>query len=76
LENNKSILLFYLPKYSPEYNPIERFWLWLKSKIYGFRSYQDVEALTTAIRKYLWRYREGHLKDKISFNYVTYSILL
>lgn len=27
--------LEHLAPYSPEYNPIERFWHWLKSKVYG-----------------------------------------
>jgi transposase len=27
------VALFYLPPYSPEYNPIERFWHWLKQKV-------------------------------------------
>ena len=36
LERHPSIHLFYLPPYSPEYNPVELFWKWIKPKIYGF----------------------------------------
>ena len=31
--NNNNITLLFLPPYSPEYNPIERVWSFLKSKI-------------------------------------------
>lgn len=30
LKRNQMIKLYFLPPYSPEYNPIERFWKWLK----------------------------------------------
>ena len=39
------IELFFLPPYSPEYNPMERFWLWLKRKVYGAKSFKTTEAL-------------------------------
>jgi transposase len=29
------IHLEHVEPYSPEYNPIERFWKWLKAKVYG-----------------------------------------
>jgi len=31
--DNNNIILLFLPPYSPEYNPIERVWSFLKSKI-------------------------------------------
>ena len=30
LTKNPNVALFYLPTYSPEYNPIEQVWKWLK----------------------------------------------
>ena len=32
LGRHKNIHLFYLPPYSPEYNPVEIFWRWIKPK--------------------------------------------
>ncbi|MBP8626467.1 MAG: transposase [Syntrophorhabdales bacterium] len=36
LKRFPQIHLFFLPTYSPEYNPLERIWGWMKTKIYGF----------------------------------------
>jgi transposase len=47
------IKLFFLPPYSPEYNPIERFWQWLKLKIYGCKSFINMEELVQKIRKFI-----------------------
>ena len=33
LLNTKGVQLIYLPKYSPEFNPVELFWRYLKTKI-------------------------------------------
>lgn len=41
------IKLFFLPPYSPEYNPIERFWGWLKRKIYGCKSFACMDELVS-----------------------------
>ena len=41
--------LFFLPPYSPEYNPIERFWLWLKQKVYGCKSFTRIEELISGL---------------------------
>ncbi len=30
------IHLYYLPPYSPEYNPVELIWKWIKPKVHGF----------------------------------------
>ena len=35
LQRHDWIEFEYLTPYSPEYNPIERFWQWLKAKLYG-----------------------------------------
>lgn len=68
--------LFFLPPYSPEYNPIERFWLWLKQKVYGCKSFTRIEELIQQIRKLLWHYHEGRTISTINFNYDAYADLL
>ena len=43
-----NISLLYLPPYSPELNPIERLWAYLKSHYLSNRVYQDYDALFDA----------------------------
>nr|WP_173237806.1 IS630 family transposase [Legionella antarctica] len=68
--------LFYLPPYSPEYNPIERFWHWLKQKVYGCKSFTKMEERIQQIRKLIWHYHEGRTISRINFNYEAYADLL
>ncbi len=68
--------LEHLAPYSPEYNPIERFWRWLKSKIYGCKSYQTMDRVVAKIRKLIWHYNEGKLVTTIRFNFNAYATLL
>lgn len=70
------VTLYSLPSYSPEYNPIERFWKWLKKVIYGATSYPSVEAIIQTIRKLIWHYNEGRLVNAIQFNFGVYANLL
>ncbi|HFP6258937.1 TPA: hypothetical protein ACHJMA_002105 [Legionella pneumophila] len=44
---------------SPEYNPIELFWKWLKRKIYGANGFTCIEQLIARIRKFIWHYNEN-----------------
>ena len=61
--------LFFLAPYSPEYNPIERFWLWLKQKVYGSKSFNKIEELIQQVCKLIWHYHEGKTISKINFYY-------
>lgn len=70
------VRLFFLPPYSPEYNPIERFWHWLKQKVYGAKSFTRMENLIEQLRKLIWHYHEDRTISKIKFNYEAYADLL
>lgn len=77
LEKNSWVKFEYLPPYSPEYNPIERFWKWLKRKIYGTKSFKTIKELLAKIRKFIWHYRNNKKIVKlIKFNFKSYSKLL
>lgn len=65
-----------LAPYNPEYNPIERFWHWLKSKVYGCKSYKTMNEVIMKIRKLIWHYNEGRLVATIRFNFTAYAELL
>ena len=45
LKHNPWVKLELLAPYSPEYNPIERFWLWLKGKVYGAKSFRIIKEV-------------------------------
>ena len=49
-----NITAIQLPAYSPEFNPIENLWHYLKSHHWSNRAYRDAEALEQAVMQ-AWR---------------------
>ena len=76
LEKHPRIKLYFLPPYSPEYNPIERFWGWLKKYLYAVASFDCMDGLISRLRKLIWHYRENKLVSKIQFNFSSYEKLI
>ena len=76
LQRHKNIHLFYLPPYSPEYNPVEIFWHWIKPKVYGFSALGGLDELVSRFRKYVYSYNENKLPNSISFNFKAYTDIL
>ncbi|MBF0278118.1 MAG: IS630 family transposase [SAR324 cluster bacterium] len=76
LERHRNIHLFHLPPYSPEYNPVEIFWRWIKPKVYGFSALGGLDELISRFRKHVWHYNENWLPNSITFNFKTYSDIL
>lgn len=76
IKKNKWVKLKYLTPYSPEYNPIERFWLWLKRKVYGCSAFQSVNEVVSKIRKFIWHYHKKDIVDPINFNFKPYVEIL
>jgi transposase len=48
LEVQANVTLLYLPPYSPELNPVERLWAYLRSHYLSNRTYRDYDDLLTA----------------------------
>lgn len=48
LEVPANLTLLYLPPYSPELNPVERLWAYLRSHYLSNRVYKDYDDLLTA----------------------------
>ncbi len=46
--NQPKVTLLRLPPYSPELNPIEQVWLWLKQKWLSNWAYEDYNAIVDA----------------------------
>jgi transposase len=67
------IALEHLAPYSPEYNPSERFWKWLKAKVYGATAFATIEAVISKIRHMIWHYNEGWLTSTIHFAFEPYQ---
>lgn len=76
LKHNPWVKLKLLAPYSPEYNPIERFWLWLKGKVYGSKSFRTIQEVIAKVRKFIWHYHENRLVVSINFNFKPYAEIL
>ncbi len=51
-----NITLLPLPPYSPELNPVERVWLYLRERFLSFRLYQGEQAIVDALCAIAMRY--------------------
>lgn len=77
LKKYPEIHLFFLPPYSPEYNPVELIWRWLKRLVYGFVPLGNgIADLLSRIRKLLWHYRENQLVNTLNLSLVSYSDII
>ena len=53
LRLHPEVSLVWLPKRSPQFNPVEDLWRWLKPEVAGNRSHSDLEPLQPACRQQL-----------------------
>ena len=65
-----NIELIFLPAYSPELNPVERLWRWLKRHSLRNRFYQDLDSLMNAVRSCLQMATMPFLKSLCQYNYL------
>lgn len=68
LEIPENIVLLFLPAYSPELNPMERFWQDLKAKVF-LQTYETLEAMQTQITKSLRAYSNAAIAKLTGFSY-------
>ena len=47
----ENVILLHLPPYSPELNPVERVWLYLKERYLSHRLHDDYDAIVDATCK-------------------------
>ena len=76
LKQHEWVELEHLEPYSPEYNPIERFWKWLKAKVYGATAFDTIEEVLRRVRQLLWHYHEGWLTSTIHVDFTLYREIL
>lgn len=68
LEKHPNFHFHYLLPRGSEVNPIERFWLYSKDKVKKGASFQKLEELYHAVRKFFWRYSNGTYSYHVRFN--------
>jgi len=77
LNKYNEILLVNLPTYSPEYNPVEQVWKWLKPLVYGARTLDNgLEEILKKIRMICWHWREGRLIKPLKVGNGIWNVLL
>ena len=70
------VVLEHLAPYAPEYNPIERFWQWLKAKVYAATAFHTIDDVICKVRQLIWHYHEGWLTSTIHFDFTLYREIL
>lgn len=65
-----NIKIFLLPPYSPELNPVERLWLYMKSKLIKNKIYNSLEQLQDAVAHFLTNLKNDKIKSICSANYL------
>ncbi len=77
LQRYPEVFLYSLPPYSPEYNPVEKIWWWIKPLVYGFAALKEgLPELRSRIRKIFWHYNERRIENGIQLNLDTYSNII
>lgn len=77
LERHPEVRLHFLPPYSPEYNPVEKMWWWLKKAVHGVLALSNgKKELLGRIRKVIWHYNEGWLPNALELNLEVYTKLI
>ena len=61
------VQVLWLPTYSPDLNPIERFWLFLKNQVYANRLFPSLLHLLAHIQLWLGIQNTLHHPDRLSF---------
>lgn len=66
----KNIEIVFLPPYSPELNPVERLWQWLKRHSLRNRCHQDLEAIMDSVQNCLQAATPSFLKSLCRCSYL------
>jgi len=70
LKSPANIALIFLPPYSPELNPVERLWQWLKRHSLRNRFYSDLESVMDAVQGCLQQADGSFLKKLCRCKYL------
>ncbi len=67
----ETIKIMFLPPYSPELNPIERLWGYIKSHLIRNKVYETLEALEDAVCSFMQTLLDEKIQKICSINYLT-----
>ena len=73
LELPSNIEVVHLPPYSPELNPVERLWQWLKRHIVRNRCYDNLDAMMKAVEDCLRSTSSSFFKSLCQCSYLHYK---
>lgn len=65
----ENIEIIYLPPYSPELNPVERLWQYIKSNTIKNKIYETIDELEDIIYDFIKSYDCEIIRSVCSFNY-------
>jgi len=65
-----NIVIFYLPPYSPELNPVERLWLYIKNHTLANKIYENLEDLELVICEFMQRLQNDVVKSICTASYL------
>lgn len=66
-----NIEIMYLPPYSPELNPVERLWLYIKQSVIKNRIYDTISSLEDAVCQFIQdNLNASTIKNLCSVNYL------
>jgi transposase len=66
----KNIVIFYFPPYSPELNPVERLWFYIKSNILSNRIYEKLEDLEMKLCEFMNQLEDEAVKNICTLEYI------
>ena len=65
----KNIEIIYLPPYSPELNPVERLWLYIKQNTIKNRIYENISLLEDSICDFIKNLKIEQIKQICNYDY-------
>ena len=68
----KNIEIIYLPPYSPDLNPVERFWLYIKQNILRNKIYDTIVLLECALCKFITSLSPSTVKQLCNASYLVH----
>lgn len=66
----KNIEIEFLPPYSPELNPVERLWQYMKDRILKNRVYEDLQSLENKVTEFICALSSDTVKSVCKCTYI------
>jgi len=77
MEKHPKVKLLHLAPYSPEYNPIEQVWRWIKPLVHAAKTINGgIQELLARFRKIMWAKNNGRLATPMNIGLGIWSSLL